>query len=104
MEGDYGIYGKPRRDCGSHASHDGDITGSPAGDRLAYSAGGFCRFSVPGQSLGFGMGHSVDLGTTGFGSRIARPRSGTGRASMGHRRVAITAQPFFLLVVIEQNA
>src|SRR5215469_7129546 len=50
--------------------------------------------------LDFGMGHVVDLGTTGSRARIARARGGTRRSSLGHRRVADTATPVVPVVVI----
>ena len=51
--------------------------------RSAYPTGGICGLSVSRQPLGFGVGHSVDMGTAGSGAGIARARYRKRRAEMG---------------------
>ena len=83
LEGGDGPGGKPRRDGGSHAGPDRDLSRYPARHRSAYPAGRICGFSVSRQPLGFGVGHLVDLGTAGSGAGIARARYRTRRPEMG---------------------
>ena len=78
-----GLAGKPRRDGGSYAGHDRDLSRCPARHRSAYPTGRICGLSVSRQPLGFGVGHVVDLGTAGSGDRIARARYRTRRPEMG---------------------
>src|SRR6266446_7175731 len=104
MEVGYGIDGKPCGHGGSHAGGDGDLAGNPAGHWSTYTSSRLCRIPVPGQPLGLGMGHVMDLGTTGSGARIARTRGGTRRSSLGHRRVAGTAAPLVPVVVMSESA
>src|SRR3989442_15799620 len=99
MEVGYGIDGEPCGHGSSHAGGYGDLAGDPAGHRSADASSRFCRVPVPREPVGLGMGHVVDLGTTGSGARIARTRGGTRRSSLGHRRVAGTAAPFVPVVV-----
>jgi len=83
VEGGDGIGREPRRDGGSDAGAHRDWARDPAGYRAADAA---CRaggVSVPGQSLGIGMGHGVDLGTAGAGARIACAGAGTRRPCVG---------------------
>ena len=52
--------------------------------RPADAPGGFCSVPVPGQPLGLGMGHGVDLGAAGSRAGIACARRGTGGSCVGH--------------------
>ena len=83
LEGGDGPGGKPRRDGGSYAGHDRDLSRYPARHRSAYPTGRICGFSVSRQPLDFGVGHLVDLGTAGSGARIAWARYRTRRPEMG---------------------
>jgi len=51
----------------------------------------------------FGVGHSVDLGTSGSSARIARPRHWTRRPEMGRRRLAVATVAILAVVVIEDG-
>src|SRR5215469_15320743 len=104
MEVDNGIAGKPCGPGGSHAGDDGDLAGDPAGHRSAYPPSRLCRIPVPREPLDFGMGHVMDLGTTGSGARLARTRGGTRGTSLGHRRVASPAAPLVPVVVMSESA
>src|SRR5262245_61182560 len=86
-----------------HAAADGDLAGNRAGHRSAYASSRLCRLPVPREPLGLGMGHVMDLGTTGPGARIARTRGGTRRSSLGHRRATGTAAPLVPVVVIGES-
>ena len=83
MEGGDGPGGKPRRDSGSDAGHDRDLSRCPTCHRSAYPTGRICGFSVSRQPLDFGVGHRVDLGTAGSGAGIARACNRTRRPEMG---------------------
>ena len=64
----------------------------------------FVAFLVLGQSLGVGVGHGLDLGTTGSGAGIACARAGTSRTNVGRRRLAGAALAFLAVVVIEPRS
>ena len=66
-----------------YAGRDRDLSRHPARNRSAYPAGRICFFSVSRQPLDFGVGHLVDLGTSGSGDGIARARCRTRRTEMG---------------------
>src|SRR5215469_10551496 len=101
MEVGYGINGKPCGYGSSLAGGDRDLAGDPACHWSTYASGCLCRIPIPRQPLGLGMGHIMDLGTTGSGARIARARGGTRRSSLGNRRLAGTAAPRVSVVVSE---
>src|SRR5258707_3377758 len=103
MEVGYGTVGEPCRHGGSGASHDRDLSRSPADHRSAHPPGSFCGVRVPRQPLGLGVGYVMDLGTTGSGGRIARTRAGAGWPCLGHRCVAGTAAPRVPVVVIRES-
>ena len=71
----------------------------PAGRRSADAPGRLCSVSVPGQPLGVGVGHGVDLGAAGSGARIACARGGARRSSVGRRRLAGAALAVLPMVV-----
>src|SRR5258707_15426342 len=104
MEVGYGTDGKSCGHGGSHAGGDGGLAGNPAGHWSTYASSRFCRFPVPRRPLGLGVGHVMDLGTTGSGARIAWARGGTRRSSLGYRRVAGTAAPLVPVVVMSESA
>src|SRR5258708_9022264 len=104
MEVGYGTDGKSCGHGGSHAGGDGGLGGNPAGHWLTSASSRFCRFPVPRQPLGLGVGHVMDLGTTGSGAGIAWARGGTRRSSLGYRRVAGTAAPLVPVVVMSESA
>jgi hypothetical protein len=99
VEGDYGIGGEPCGDGGSDAGDCRDFDGDPAGRRAADAAGGTGSVSVPGQSLGIGVGHGVDMGTAGSGSCIAWACCWAGWPCLGHRRLAGAAVAVLSFVV-----
>ena len=100
VEGRHGIYGKPCRDGGSHASHDRDLTRNSTGHRSAHTPGGFCGVRVPRQPLGLGVGHVVDLGAAGSRNRINWAFNRTRGPNLGRRRLAGAAQAYFSVVVV----
>jgi len=64
-------------------------------------AGLFTRpAAIIAQPLGLGVGHGVDMGAAGSGSRIAGARGGTRGQSLGHRCIAGAAMAVFPMVVI----
>ncbi len=83
VEGSDGPGGKPRRDGGSYAGLDRDLSRYPAPHRSAYPAGRVGGFLVSWQPLDFGVGHVVDLGTAGSGARVAWTRYRARRPEMG---------------------
>src|SRR5207245_4802588 len=86
------------------ASSNGSVPGDTVGDLTAHASGRLGGIPVPRQPLGHGIGHVMDLGTTGSGARIARTRGGTRRSCLGHRRVAGTAASLVPLVVMSESA
>jgi hypothetical protein len=59
-----------------------------------------CTLKVIGVAGDSKFGEEGDLGTAGSGGGIARACGGTRRASLGHRRVAGTAEPCVPVVVM----
>ena len=66
LEGGDGPGGKPRRDGGSHAGHDRDLSRYPARHRSAYPTGRIRGFSVSRQPLDFGAGAPRGSGNCWF--------------------------------------
>src|SRR4029077_14050517 len=104
MEVGSGFHVEPCGHGGSRASGDGDLRRDPAGHWFAHPSCCPCRISVSRQPLGHGIGHVLDLGTTGSGRRIARARRGARRSSLGHRRAAGTAEPLVPVVVMMRES
>src|SRR5215470_2179845 len=104
MEGSDGPGGQPRQHGSSHARPDRNLAGDPAAIGLVYPSGGLRLISVPRQSLGLRVGHRVDMGAARSCPCFLRACTGTGRASMGHRRVAGPTKSFIAVVVSSEPA
>src|SRR5581483_9722714 len=65
-----GSCSEPRRNGSPPAGHDRDRSRSPARYWVTYPPGCICIFSVSRQSVGFRVGHSMDLGTASSGTGI----------------------------------
>ena len=83
MEGRYGGSCKPRRDGGPAASAHRDFSGDSARPRIIDAPGGLRGVPLPGQPLGIGVGHLVDLGVVSSGARIAFACGGARRSNVG---------------------
>src|SRR6266478_4176524 len=99
VEGSYGFGGESRRDGGSLAGNDRNLSRDFARHRSAHSPSRFCSLSFSVKPLGLGVGHVVDLGAAGSGARIACARGGAGRSSVGRRRLASAAPTVLPMVV-----
>jgi len=94
-----GLGGKSRCDGRSDASHNRDRSRNTSSHRSADAPGRVDSFSIPGQPLGIGVGHGVDLGAPGSGDGIAWGCAGAGRSGVGRRRLARAALAFVAVVV-----
>jgi len=83
VEIDHGPSRKPRRDSGSNAGFDRDLSRYSAPPWSAYQASRNGGFSVSRQPLDFGVGHFVDMGIAGTRACFAWARRWTRRPEMG---------------------
>ena len=88
MEVGHVVGGKPRRDGGSHAGPDRDRSGRSARHWSVHPTGRIHCILVSQQPLGLGVGHLMDMGTAGSGTRVARTGNWKRRPQMGRGLLA----------------
>ena len=83
LEGHYGYGGESLSDGSAASGHDGNFAGRASASWPSHAPCWTCRLWFAREPLGVGVGHVVDLGTTGSYAGSAGDRGGSGGPDVG---------------------
>ena len=83
LEGHYGYGGESLSDGSAASGHDGNFAGRASASWPSHAPRWTCRMWFAREPMGVGVGHVVDLGTTGSYAGSAGDRGGSGGPDVG---------------------